>query len=157
MKIYRRSFSMRALSLGSLLLFAILEYAHLTSGGRFVSFGGLLLAVLILLSCLATLLNLGDRYRVDERGIQYANLLLSRLGLAFDRRVAWEEIVAVRPYHSLRFGMREEHPSALFLSLTSGRRFVIDSVENFDEIHRAITARLAHGATSGRREGGPAA
>jgi len=144
---------MRVLSLGSLLLFAVLEVAHLRSGGKLLSFGGLLLGSLILLSFAATLLNLGDRYKVDDGGIQYANLLLSRLGLALDRRVAWEEIVSVRPYHSLRFGMREEHPSALFLSLTSGRRFVIDSVENFDEIHRAITARLVRGGARGRGEG----
>jgi hypothetical protein len=147
---------MRVLSVGSLLLFALLEAAHLRSGGKLLSFGGLLLASLILLSFAATLLNLGDRYRIDEGGIQYANHLLSRLGLALDRHVAWEEIVSVRPYHSLRFGMREEHPSALFLSLTSGRRFVIDSVENFDEIHRSITAHLVRDGASGRAQGGPA-
>jgi hypothetical protein len=148
---------MRALSLGSLLLFALLEYAHLRSGGKLLSFGGLLLASLFLLSSAATLLNLGDRYRVDDGGIQYANLLLSRLGLALDRHVAWEEIVAVRPYHSLRFGMREEHPSALFLSLTSGRRFVIDSVENFDEIHRDIAARVTRTVASKGVQGGRSA
>ncbi|HEV8375168.1 MAG TPA: hypothetical protein VGR38_02910 [Candidatus Polarisedimenticolia bacterium] len=156
MKIYRRSFGMRALSLGSLLLFALLEYAHLASGGKLLTFGGLLLATLVSLSCIATILNLGDRYGVDDQGIQYANVLLSRLGLSLERRVAWEEVVSVRAYHSLRFGVREDHPSALFLSLTSGKRFVVDSVERFDEIHRDVVSRATR-AASGRAPVGPAA
>ena len=136
---------MRALSLGSLLLFALLEFSHLATGGRFLSFGGLLLAVLTAISLLACLLHLGDRYGIDERGIRYANPLMARMGLALERSVAWSEIRSMRAHHGIRFGTREEHPSALFLEIVGGGRFVIDSVEGFDEIHRSIAAHLASG------------
>ena len=142
MKTYRRSLGMRALSLGCLLFFALLELAHLSMGGRFLSFGGLLLAVLWLLSLAATLLHLGDRYGIDDAGIRYDNPLLARLGVPLHRSVAFSDIVSLRAYHGLRFGMREEHPSALFLEVAGERRFVIDSVEGFDELHRLIAGRV---------------
>jgi len=144
-KIYRRSLGMRLLSLGCLLLFGILEVAHLSSGGDFLSFGGLLLSTLSLLCLIATLLNLGDRYGIDERGIRYENPLLASLGVMLDRSVPYSDILAVRPHHGLRFGVREEHPSALFLEVAGGRRFVIDSVEGFDELHRLIASRVKAG------------
>jgi hypothetical protein len=149
LKIYRRSLGMRALSLGCLLLFALLEFAHLSAGGGLLSFGGLLLAGLSLLSLAATLLNLGDRYAIDERGIRYENPLLASFGLTLDRSVPFSEIVSVRAYRGLRFGIREEHPSALFLEVARGRRFVIDSVEGFDELHRLIVSRVKTGESSG--------
>jgi hypothetical protein len=128
--------------LGCLLLFALLDFAHLSSGGGLISFGGLLLTTLALLSLAATLLNLGDRYGIDDRGIRYENPLLARLGLTLNRSVPFSDIVSVRPFRGLRFGMREEHPSALFLEVAGGRRFVIDSVEEFDELHRLIASRV---------------
>ena len=143
MKIYRRSFGARALSLGSLALCSVLEFAHLASGGPLLSFGGLFLATLVALSLAASLLNLGDRYGIDESGIRYANPLLARLGVLLDRSVAWTEIRSIRAYRGMRFGVREDHPSALFLEVSGGRRFVIDSVEDFDEIHRHIANRVA--------------
>ena len=142
MKIYRRSLGMRALSLGCLLLFSLLDFAHLSSGGALVSFGGLLLTTLALLSLAATLLNLGDRYGIDEREIRYDNPLLARLGLILNRSVSFSDIVSVRTFRGLRFGIREENPSALFLDVAGGRGFVIDSVEEFDELHRLIASRV---------------
>ena len=55
----------------------------------------------------------------------------------------------VRAYRGLRFGIREEHPSALFLEVAGGRRFVIDSVEGFDELHRLIASRVKTSESSG--------
>jgi hypothetical protein len=144
---------MRALSLGCLLLFALLEYAHLSSGGQLLSFGGLLLAGLALLCLVATLLNLGDRYGIDDAGIRYDNPLLASLGVTLDRSVAFSDIVSLRAYRGLRFGMREEHPSALFLEVAGGRRFVIDSVEGFDELHQLIATRVKAGGSG--QEGHP--
>jgi len=139
---YRRSLGIRALSLACLILFTLLGFAHFFSGGRFLSFGGLLLSILFALSLVATLLNLGDRYRIDDQGIQYANPLVARLGLSLDRKVAWPEIVTMRPFRGIRMGVREEKVSALFLTVAGGRRFVIDSVENFEEVQRVIATRL---------------
>ena len=151
MRIYRRSAGTRALSLGCLALFSLLEGAHLTSGGRFLSVTGLLLACFIGVSLFASLLNLGDRYLLDERGIRYANPLLQRLGLRFDRQVVWPEIVSIHAHRALRFGAKEDMPSALFLEVRGAQRFVIDSVEAFDEIHRLVLERCSTAAYHGRR------
>lgn len=151
MKTYRRSTGTRVLSLGCLALFTLLELAHLTSGGRFLGLPGLLLAGLIGVALFASLLNLGDRYRIDERGIQYANPLLRGLGLRLDREVVWPEIVSIHAHRALRFGTKEEMPSALFLEVRGAQRFVIDSVEAFDEIHRLVLEHSPGAATHGRR------
>ena len=140
---FRRSWGIRALSVACVLLFGALEVYHLAGGGALISFGGILLGAFLAISGVATLLNLGDRYALDGEGIAYANPLLARLGLRVDRRIVWSEVVSVRAHHALSHGAREEKPGALFLDLVSGRRFVIDSVEDFDEIHRIISQHTA--------------
>jgi hypothetical protein len=142
LKIYRRSIGARTLSLGSLLFFAALEAYHLATGGSLLSRGGWVLGILLLLCAAASLLNLGDRYRIDEQGIFYANPILSRLGLKVDRGVSWPEVVSVRARRGLAHGSREATPSALFLELRSGRPFVIDSVEAFEEVRQLISIHL---------------
>lgn len=132
---------MRILSVASFLLFSALWTYHLLAGGRLVSLPGIALGTLLLLSAGASLLNLGDRYRIDEEGIAYANPVLGRLGLRLDRRVRWEEIVSVRAHRTFVHGVRESAPTALFLDVVSGPRFVIDSVEGFDEMHRLVETR----------------
>ena len=148
MKVFRRSFGVRALSVGCALLFGALWTYHLAAGGAFLSPGGLVPGLLLLLSAGASLLNLGDRYLIDDEGIRYRNPLLSRLGLRIDRGVSWREVVSVRTHRGLSHGSRESHPSALFLDLSSGRRFVIDSVERFDEVNRLISAYTGRGPGS---------
>ena len=143
MKLYRRSFGMRALSVGCFLVFPAMAVVHFSSGGRLLSFGGIVLVSFSLLSLVACLLNLGDRYALDERGIRYENRLLDRLGIRLGRSVPWTRVLSMRIHHGIRFGMREEHPSALFLDVAGERRFVIDSVEAFDEIQRLIAGRIA--------------
>ena len=133
---------MRALSVGSLLFLAVLEGYYLATGGAFLSTGGWVLGVLLLLSAAASLLNLGDRYRIDEEGIHYANPILSRLGLRVDREVLWAEVLSVRARRGLAHGSREAVPSALFLELSAGRPFVIDSVEELEEVRQLISMHL---------------
>jgi len=133
---------MRILSVACALLFGSLEVEHLATGGRLISFGGIALGLLFVLSLGASLLNMGDRYRIDDEGIGYANPLLARLGVRVDRRVAWRDVVSVRAHRPLNHGARDEKPGALFLDLASGRRFVIDSVENFDEIRRLVSTHV---------------
>ena len=142
LKTFRRSVGTRLLSVGCVALFAALEIYHLATGGGAASLGGILLGGLLAISVGATVLNLGDRYRVDEEGIGYANPLLARLGLRLDRRVAWREVVSVRAHRGLKHGVKEEKASALFLTLASGRRFVIDSVDEIEEIHRLVASHL---------------
>ena len=151
---FRRSLGTRILSAGSLLLFSILEAGHLAGGGALLSPGGLLLAALVLLGLAACLLNLGDRFQIDDAGIVYSNPLLARLGLSRGRRVAWREVTSCRAHHPLRQGEPAERASALFLRLSDGRRLVLDSLENFDEVHRLVAARVGSGDAGPVRSGG---
>jgi hypothetical protein len=141
---------MRALSIVALILFGVLGFYHLATGGGLLSTGGVVLGLLLLLSGAASLLNLGDRFRIDEEGIRYDNPVLSRLGLKLDRRAPWSEVLSVRTHRALSHGSRESLPSALFLELSSGRRFVIDSVEHFEEVRDLIAAHLGTVALSDR-------
>ncbi len=78
-----------------------------------------------------------DRYTLDEAGIEYRNLLLARLG-ARPRLVPWKDIVQVREHRALRFGRLEPQASALFLVLRSGRRVVLDSLADFEDVQNAV-------------------
>jgi hypothetical protein len=86
-----------------------------------------------------------DRYTLDEEGIEYRNALLRPLGLG-RRRVAWEDVLRVREHRRLGTGGREDRPSAVFLTVRSGRRMVLDSLEAYDEVVRAVRH---HCVTSG--------
>jgi hypothetical protein len=142
MRTFRRSLGARVLSVGCVLFFALMEGYHLGTGGRIVSLGGILLGSLLAVSFVAAVLNLGDRIRIDDEGIHYANPLLSRFGLRLDREIAWREVVSYRLHHPIRPGRQETRPEAMFLRLASGRRFVIDSIEDFDEMRRMVSERL---------------
>ncbi len=133
---------MRVLSVFSFLLFSALWGYHLASGGGLFSAGGVVTALLLLLSAGASLLNLGDRYVLDEGGIAYSNPILSRLGMRLERRVPWTEVVSVRAHRGWSHGSRESAPSALFLQLATGGRFVIDSVDEMEEISRLVALHL---------------
>jgi hypothetical protein len=146
---FRRTLGMRLLSIACALLFGSLEADHLATGGRLISLGGVVLGLLFLVSLGASLLNMGDRYRIDDEGIGYANPLLARLGVRLDRRIAWREVVSVRAHRPWSHGAREEKPGALFLHLASGRRFVIDSVEDFDEVRRLVATHVVGSGAAG--------
>ena len=153
MKVFRRSFGVRALSVGCVLLFGALWIVHLGTGGALLSAGGLVPGFLLVLSAGASILNLGDRYILDDEGIRYLNPLLSRLGLGFERRVSWREVASVRAHRGISHGFRESHAGALFLDLSSGGRFVIDSVERFEEVSRLISDHTGRGAGFASTEG----
>jgi len=68
--------------------------------------------------------------------------------LRVERRVSWREVVSVRAHRGISHGFRESHPGALFLDLSSGRRFVIDSVERFEELSRLISDHAGRGPGS---------
>ncbi len=78
-----------------------------------------------------------DRYSLGETGIEYRNLLLARLG-ARPRLVPWGDVVQVREHRALRFGRLEPDASALFLILRSGRRVVLDSLADFEDVLIAV-------------------
>lgn len=132
---FRRSAGTRVVSAGCALLFAAGMIAvGVTSG---LTAGFLVLSCLTLLSLANALGAWADRYTLGAAGIEYRNTLLAILG-ARPRMVPWDEVVQVREHRSVRFGRLEPRASALFLVLRSGRRLVLDSLENFDEVLSAV-------------------
>ncbi len=142
MPTYRRSRETRILSAGCALFFAVLEITHLSTGGSLLSGGGLFLILLLAVGVGGGLLKFGDRYRIDEEGIEYSNPLLARFGIRLGRRVAWQEVTSMRIHRSIRHGARDDKPAALFLQVRSGPRLVLDSLERFDEVVRRVSGHL---------------
>jgi len=132
---FRRSAGTRVLSAGCALLFVTGTIAvGVTSG---VTSGFLVLSCLTLLSLANALGAWADRYTLGATGIEYRNALLAFLG-ARPRVVPWDDVVQVREHRSVRFGRLESQASALFLVLRSGRRIVLDSLQDFDEVLSAV-------------------
>ena len=145
---YRRSLGTRILSLVCAPVFTggAVSFAATTgpTAGFYVLAGVAALSLLNLVTAWA------DRFTLDEDGIEYRNALLRPLGLG-RRRVAWEEVLRVREHRRPGTGGGDDRPSALILTVRSGRRMVLDSLEEYDEIVRAVRH---HCATSG--DGGAA-
>ena len=132
---FHRAAGARAVSAGCALLFVAGTVSVGATSG--VTPGLFVLAGLSLL-CLANAAGAwADRYILGEAGIEYSNLLLARLG-ARPRRVPWEDVVQVREHRALRFGRLEPQASALFLVLRNGRRVVLDSLADFDDVLSAV-------------------
>ena len=99
--------------------------------------------VLVALAALVALGNLaaawGDRYRFDGEGFEYRNFILQRLGFP-PRRVAWNDVERVWEHRRpAAGGTGTGRPAALFLRLRSGRRIVLDSLEEYEAIAAAVT------------------
>jgi len=132
---FRRAAGARAVSAGCALLFVAGTVSVGATSG--LTPGLFVLAGLSLL-CLANAAGAwADRYTLDETGIEYRNALLARLG-ARPRLVPWEDVVQVREHRALRFGRLEPQASALFLVLRSGRRMVLDSLADFEDVLSAV-------------------
>jgi hypothetical protein len=97
------------------------------------------LAILAALNCVAAF---GDRVTLDERGIEVRNVWLAWAGRR-SRRVAWEDITWIREHHGLRPSGRDAAPRAIFLGVRSGRRLVLDALEDFDAVIRVVRARVS--------------
>ena len=138
---FRRSSSSRLLGTGCALLF--LAGAASFASARGAGHGFFVLAGLTLLALANALGAWADRYTFSASGIEYRNALLGLLG-ARPRLVLWEDVVEAREHRALRTGRLEARPSAVFLVLRSGRRLVLDSLEDLDEAIRLV--RRHHGA-----------
>jgi hypothetical protein len=132
---FRRSAGARLVSAACALLFVAGAVSIGATGG--LTPGFFVLAGLSLLSLASLAGAWADRYTLGEAGIEYRNVLLARLG-ARPRVVPWKEVVQVREHRALRFGRLEPRASALFLVLRSGRRIVLDSLADFDDVLRTV-------------------
>jgi len=139
---FRRSASSRLLGTGCALLF--LAGAVSFASARGAGPGFFVLAGLTLLALANALGAWADRYTFSDSGIEYRNALLGLLG-ARPRLVPWEDVVEAREHRSLRMGRLEARPSAVFLVLRSGRRFVLDSLDDLDEAIRRVRRRRGTG------------
>jgi hypothetical protein len=137
---FRRSLGTRVLSVVCVPVFAGGAVSFAVSSG--VTAGFYVLGAAAALSLLNLVTAWADRYTLDDDGIEYRNRLLSPLGLGH-RRVAWEDVVRVREHRRLGAGGPEDRPSALLLSVRSGRRMVLDALEDFDEVLRAVRHHCA--------------
>jgi hypothetical protein len=132
---FRRTGGSRLLSAGCALLFVAGTISVVATSG--ITAGFFVLSGLSLLSLANALGAWADRYTLGASGIEYRNRFLELFG-ARPRMVRWDEVVQVREHRSVRLGRLEPHPSAVFLILRSGRRVVLDSLADFDDVLRAV-------------------
>jgi hypothetical protein len=137
---FRRSLGTRILSLVCVPVFTGGAVSFAASSG--LTAGFYVLASAAALSLVNLVTAWADRYTIDEEGIEYHNALLRHLGLGH-RRVAWEEVVRVREHRRLGSGGPEDRPSAVFLTVRSGRRLVLDALEEYEEVLRAVRHHCA--------------
>ena len=137
---YRRTTGTRILAAACL---AILAGSTIATASRIgVSLSCFVLGALSLLAVMNAATAFGDRVTLDDRGIAIANAWLARLGRG-PRRVAWEDILSLREHHGLRPGGTDHAPRAIFMEVKSGRRLVIDSLQDFDAVVRTVRDRLS--------------
>ena len=132
---FRRTAGTRIVSAGSALLFVGGTISVGATSG--LGAGFFVLSGLSILSLANALGAWADRYTLGAAGLEYRNTLLGLFG-ARPRLVPWEEVVQVREHRSLRFGRLEPQASALFLVLRSGRRVVLDSLQDFEALKSAV-------------------
>jgi hypothetical protein len=137
-RVFRRSLGFRLLSIGCAALFVGGAFSFLLESG--LTAGGLVLAALALLSLINLIGAYADRYVLGESGIVYENALSRLVGMG-PRRLAWDDVVRVREHRRLHLGRSESDPSVLFLFPRTGRRLVLDSLEEFDEVLRTVRRR----------------
>lgn len=131
---YRRTTGTRALSAVCAMLFLGGAASVLAASGPTAWF--FVLAALAIASLASLISAFADRYTLSETGIEYSNAFLLRLGVR-PRRVAWDQVVRVREPRRPGVGA-ERHAGPLFLLLRSGRRMVLDSLQDYEEIRRTV-------------------
>jgi Bacterial PH domain len=139
---FRRTAGSRVASAGCTVLFVAGAISVGVTSGP--TPGLVILSALTLLSLANALGAWADRYTLDDSGITYRNALLQSLG-APPRRVAWEDVVQVREHRGRRFGRLDPQGGALFLVLRSGRRVVLDSLQDFDALRSVVQQRCGAG------------
>lgn len=133
---YRRSRGTRVLGSGAAVLLVGGAISYMISAG--LRPGLLVIGFLALLSLANLVTAWADRFTLSEEGIEYRNTLLVRCGFR-PRRLAWDDIVHVREQR--RLSDRAGAPRAVFLIPRSGRRLVLDALEDYDEVLRTVRSR----------------
>src|SRR6185369_13320129 len=79
----------------------------------------LVLGTLLLVSGLASVANLGDRWTLDDEGLSYENALTGLVGMPRRRRVAWASILSAV----------ELEGRTWLLSVDGGKKLVLDHLD----------------------------
>jgi hypothetical protein len=139
-RVFRRTWTTRIVGAAGAALFTGGALAFV-AGGRPAA-ATLALAALAVLSLVNLAGAWADRFVFDALGFEHRNVLYQRLGVPA-RRVAWGDIERVWQHRRPLLGAATSaRPTALFLRLRSGRRVVLDSLEDFETI-LAIVERHA--------------
>jgi len=91
----------------------------------------LILGTLIVVSGLASVANLGDRWVLDEAGVSHENALTGRVGLSRGRRVAWASILSAV----------ELEGRTWILSVDGEKRLVLDHLDGHDLVRQELQGR----------------
>ncbi|HEU4403341.1 MAG TPA: hypothetical protein VFT43_14685 [Candidatus Polarisedimenticolia bacterium] len=135
---FRRTAGARLLGAACALLFTGAAISRAGAAGFTAGFA--LMGALAVLSLVNLAGAFADRYTLDAGGIEYRNAILALVGRGH-RRVAWDDVIQVREHRRLRAGRPEDRPSAIILTPRSGRRLVLDSLQDYDEVVRAVRRR----------------
>jgi hypothetical protein len=138
-RVHRRTLTTRLVGAAGAALFVGGAIAFAANGRP--TAGTLGLAALAVLSLVNLAGAWADRYVFDADGFEHRNALFQKLGLRA-RRVAWSDVERVWQHRRPLLGAATSaRPTALFLRLRSGRRVVLDSLEDFDEILATVERR----------------
>jgi len=138
-QIYRRNAATRMVAVAVAALFVSGAISSLILSGPGTGF--ILLALLALLALLNLITSWGDRLLLDGDGLEQRNLFLMRLGVR-PRRLLWSDIAELREHRGPGAGRTSGAPRALVLVPRSGKRMVLDSLERYDEVIRAVAERV---------------
>jgi len=139
-RVYRRTLTTRIVGAAAAALFVGGAIA-MAANGRPTA-GAIAMAALAVLSLVNLAGAWADRYVFDDDGFEHRNALFQWLGVQA-RRVAWVEVERVWQHRRPLLGAAtSSHPTALFLRLRSGRRVVLDSLEDIGEILATVERRI---------------
>ena len=91
-----------------------------------------------------------DRYTLGEEGIEYRSGLMSLFGRP-PRKISWRDVSRAREHRGLRDANPSRSAGAVVLTLRSGGRIVLDSLQNFEEILAEVRRRCPDVPASGDR------
>ena len=135
---FRRSLAARIFSLLTALNLCAATATRLAA--REPAAGLFVLGLLALLAFAGVASAWGDRVTLDAEGVTISNPALAWIGLK-GRSLAWADVASVREHRRPRPAGGEEPVRAVILVPRSGRRVVLDSLQDFDEARRIVAQR----------------
>jgi hypothetical protein len=161
--VFRRTWSARLVPVAVGLAALALLGADALAGDLGLSAWTGIVGLVVALAAAGAVLAFGDEVVLDDGGIRTRNRLLSRLGLARfglgrDRFLPWGGVLQMRAFHGLQrpaggeAGGERRAPRALFLFPDSGRRLVLDSLQDMDRLQARLEECLRASGAPGEKD-----